>query len=434
MSKKIIIHAGPGKTGTSAIQAWLCQHQNELKNNKILYPNHDVGKHEVSSGNFKSILKCQQGNWSIDDTKLNKLVDNFHESNYEVLLLSSEHFYNLIEDFNKLIPQAEFLIYFRNPVEILESNYNQGVKRHGFSHKFNPPTRITAGHFERFSSLLNLLGSTKLHVRSYETACNNEGGVVKDFVSSLGFNVNINKKRINSSYTLEALELKRLLNNYKLGNTIDHRIDKLLQGYVKGVSQYSLIAPELYKSLQQDCVKHLELLIQQYNVATLMPLLAEYKCRPQKNFFKQQATEEELNQVLDFIRISDVDVYNSIRSLLSKQVYSPSESIVLYNSLGLKTPAQTLSLVNDKPAEALIASLPIADINKSKVASKFAHYFEEQGDVRNAMKFLSSALSREPENTIYIDRFLALNDKIHSNKGRLSLFITKLISAFKNKK
>lgn len=434
MSKKIIIHAGPGKTGTSAIQAWLCQHQNELKNNKILYPNHDVGKHEVSSGNFKSILKCQQGNWSIDDTKLNKLVDNFHESNYEVLLLSSEHFYNLIEDFNKLIPQAEFLIYFRNPVEILESNYNQGVKRHGFSHKFNPPTRITAGHFERFSSLLNLLGSTKLHVRSYETACNNEGGVVKDFVSSLGFNVNINKKRINSSYTLEALELKRLLNNYKLGNTIDHRIDKLLQGYVKGVSQYSLIAPELYKTLQQDCVKHLELLIQQYNVATLMPLLAEYKCRPQKNFFKQQATEEELNQVLDFIRISDVDVYNSIRSLLSKQVYSPSESIVLYNSLGLKTPAQTLSLVNDKPAEALIASLPIADINKSKVASKFAHYFEEQGDVRNAMKFLSSALSREPENTIYIDRFLALNDKIHSNKGRLSLFITKLISAFKNKK
>lgn len=434
MSKKIIIHAGPGKTGTSAIQAWLCEHQSELKNNKIYYPEHEVGKNSVSSGNFKSILKCQQGNWSIDDTKLNKLVDNFHESNYEVLLLSSEHFYNLIEDFNKLIPQAEFLIYFRNPVEILESNYNQGVKRHGFSHKFNPPTRITAGHFERFSSLLNLLGSTKLHVRSYETACNNEGGVVKDFVSSLGFNVNINKKRINSSYTLEALELKRLLNNYKLGNTIDHRIDKLLQGYVKGVSQYSFIAPELYKSLQEDCVKHLELLIQQYNVATLMPLLAEYKCRPQKNFFKQQATEEELNQVLDFIRISDVDVYNSIRSLLSKQVYSPSESIVLYNSLGLKTPAQTLSLVNDKPAEALIASLPIADINKSKVASKFAHYFEEQGDVRNAMKFLSSALSREPENTIYIDRFLALNDKIHSNKGRLSLFITKLISAFKNKK
>ena len=37
-----------------------------------------------------------------------------------------------------------------------------------------------------------------------------------------------------------------------------------------------------------------------------MPLLAEYKCRPQKNFFKQQATEEELNHPLHGVKLAQI--------------------------------------------------------------------------------------------------------------------------------
>ena len=48
--KNIYFHIGPGKTGTSAIQAWLQSNQAWLKKNSVLYPEHELDINNVSSG------------------------------------------------------------------------------------------------------------------------------------------------------------------------------------------------------------------------------------------------------------------------------------------------------------------------------------------------------------------------------------------------
>ncbi len=53
----IIIHIGPPKTGTSAIQKWLKDHTDDLKQCGVYYPEHLEDSNGVSSGNLLSIFE-----------------------------------------------------------------------------------------------------------------------------------------------------------------------------------------------------------------------------------------------------------------------------------------------------------------------------------------------------------------------------------------
>ncbi|GAP74584.1 hypothetical protein W04_1100 [Pseudoalteromonas sp. SW0106-04] len=395
LKKKIIIHAGPGKTGTSAIQSWLSSNIELLKSHGIHYPAHEVDSNSVSSGNLLKVLKSDGKHWVVDEVKLKQLVSAFESSKCEVLLLSSEHFYSVIEELHRMLPEAKFLLYFRNPVDMLESNYNQGVKRHGFTHKFSPPEKIGTGYLERFKSLLSLLGTNHLFVRSYDLANQFDGGVVEDFLSFLGLDVKPERKKINASYTLEALELKRQLNVFELEPLDARELDKLLQGYNQGLVGYSLFSESQYLTLQQSCHEQLRELFRKYDLHSLQKSLSVYQSPPDKNFVSQYVSKERLSEVVDYIYKNDQCLFENIHNELASLLYNPLRSSDIYHCFNV-TPPSPPPLLLDRMVEQVVSSLPIAEENKSKVAVRMAHYFLGELDFTRAIKFLSVAINMEP--------------------------------------
>jgi arsenate reductase-like glutaredoxin family protein len=144
--KRVVVHTGPGKTGSSAIQAWLLKNSHFLEARGVYYPKHDILKNQISSGHLQEILnKNEKGEWKVEPKKIARLLNTFHQSDCHTLLLSSEYFFHKIVEIQKYIPNAEFIAYIRNPVELIESNY-KGVKRHTKINRFYPPQALD-GYF-----------------------------------------------------------------------------------------------------------------------------------------------------------------------------------------------------------------------------------------------------------------------------------------------
>ncbi|MFT4941694.1 MAG: hypothetical protein ACI88A_004764, partial [Paraglaciecola sp.] len=130
--KKIFIHIGPPKTGSSAIQNWLCNNADYLSRQGIYYPTHDSDVNKISSGNVLSIYDRQEDkSLEFNESKVTELLERFNNGDWHTLLLSSEYFYNNCEELSKIFQDAIFIAYIRSPLEFLESTYNQSVKRHG---------------------------------------------------------------------------------------------------------------------------------------------------------------------------------------------------------------------------------------------------------------------------------------------------------------
>jgi len=130
--KKILLHIGHGKTGSSAIQAALARNQGLLRAAGILYPDHvavdQARRGEVTSGNLDTenwfegqvipIARAAQGCGTIVFSNEN-LFHRFDE------FLDRHGTYESEFDF-------EIILFVREPFEKLNSAYQQSVKRRGF--------------------------------------------------------------------------------------------------------------------------------------------------------------------------------------------------------------------------------------------------------------------------------------------------------------
>ncbi|XQF90874.1 sulfotransferase [Pseudoalteromonas espejiana] len=128
---KTIIHIGPPKTGTSAIQKWLKDHASYLLSKGVYYPEHQQDSNGISSGNFLSVFSAHNGDYVFNPKKLQDIITKAQAANCSTLLLSSEFFFSRLPALIKAIPDAQFIAYVRNPAQLHESHYNQSVKRHG---------------------------------------------------------------------------------------------------------------------------------------------------------------------------------------------------------------------------------------------------------------------------------------------------------------
>lgn len=135
MTVKVLIHIGPPKSGTSAIQYSLQQNRQKLAANGIYYPKHLTDVNGISSGNLSSIYDVSIKGRSINTAKVSTLLVKCAELNMHTLVLSSEFFFERITEIVAVLPQAKFIAYIRNPLDSFESLYNQSVKRH---HKVQP--------------------------------------------------------------------------------------------------------------------------------------------------------------------------------------------------------------------------------------------------------------------------------------------------------
>ncbi len=131
--KKVILHIGHGKTGSSAIQAVLARNQALLGQAGILYPDHamidQARQGAVTSGNL------DPENWFEGQV----IPVARAAEGYDAILFSNENLFHRFDEF--LERQAayadefafEIILFVREPFEKLNSAYQQLVKRSGLS-------------------------------------------------------------------------------------------------------------------------------------------------------------------------------------------------------------------------------------------------------------------------------------------------------------
>lgn len=318
LNKEIYIHVGPPKTGTSAVQKWLSSNQSFLKKQGVFYPSHSVDANGVSSGNVKSVYDIDENKQlCLNKVRLTNLIDTFHKSEYSILLLSSEFFFREMNVLKLHIPNAKFIAYVRNPMEIRESSYNQSVKRHFKLEKINPGRSKRLPYMDRLVEFTATYSAKYLCVRLYGERYFERKNIVADLLSVIGIEVNIKLPVVNNSYQFEALEFKRWFNQFHLED-YQVLVDRALQGFTEGSSHYSLI-PE--KQYIDDCTYYagvLESYAEELKTFNLEPLVAEIRSASLKPYFTQELSDSDFSSVCQYLQKTlQADYY-----LLTKKIMS----------------------------------------------------------------------------------------------------------------
>lgn len=263
---QVYLHIGMPKTGTSALQQFLLLNRERLSEQGIHYPEHDLGGNGISSGNGEMLVHIAE-NHGVDKAKnyLNRLKA---EAGHHGLLLSSEFFFNYPELMHEICPEASIILYYRNPITLLESSYNQAVKRLGQVYSFSRMLRSVLYSKDPFYTgkialkWRDLYGNKNILFRVYESSQFIGQDIYDDFLGCLecveSKDFNRLKEKVNVSYSPAALEIKRSLNGVmndsmrEFQRTIDVELQRISNQYSSsGGSQFSLYSEDELAAAQE---------------------------------------------------------------------------------------------------------------------------------------------------------------------------------------
>ncbi|MFD2632092.1 hypothetical protein [Idiomarina piscisalsi] len=243
---KVVLHIGAPKTGTSAIQFFLNENRKRLQKHGFYYPEHNFDSNNVSGGHAEFGSMLQEGQLEEAAQKLEQWLQEAQARGCQ-LLLSSEAMYRYFDSVTSLFEghELQVLAYYRHPLESLVSNHNQSIKRHYSTmtlSEFLTKQGIVNNpgiNGQRFFDWKRALGDNSISIRPYFQSAFYQGRIEYDFLQRLGISgwslrrFKLHKKKINTSYTAGALELKRLLNGLldKDRSYENVTIDRALQKY-----------------------------------------------------------------------------------------------------------------------------------------------------------------------------------------------------------
>lgn len=227
--KKIFIHIGMPKTGTTALQGFFYLNKNKLNEYDILYPIEwggiPGGKYKLTDGNIGPFYE----NVSMsNEEKASGIMKLMNENNS--ILLSTERIWlrPIGTDFLKALKKRAgkeveiiLIVYLRRQIEYLESQYKQSIKHRKFTgsiwdfyHKNKMDELLDCksilGKFEE------IVGRNNLIVRVYEKEQFIGESIFSDFLYCLGIK-DVDKftkpsEYANVSLDNTTLELKKMLN------------------------------------------------------------------------------------------------------------------------------------------------------------------------------------------------------------------------------
>lgn len=243
---QVIIHIGSPKTGSSAIQKYMLENRKALLQLGIFYPQHGLDENGISGGHSNIGRHLIEGNIQGAQELLHEYLEQAKRENCS-LFLSAESFYIRAEEFTELTKNIDYRIicFLRNPLESIYSNYNQGIKRNNSTFRLEVMCKRLAGKPGDFFSgkiiekWAELHGEEKLTVIEYAQDRFRETSIQQTLLQAIGFDrqsldayLPFDTKFINNSYTLAALELKRMI-NFVIDSEqkkLNHQIDWFLQG------------------------------------------------------------------------------------------------------------------------------------------------------------------------------------------------------------
>ena len=253
MKKKLYLHIGANKTGSSAIQLFLVKNREKLEETGYCYPKY--GELHNAHYNISSAFGCGPSVEGVDFKTLSKKL--YDECGQNSCILSSEYFitaknaegiYNsLSKDFD-----IEVIVYLRRHDLWYESLYNQAVKTVA-----NPPWGKGIESYLNFQwkkggqtfdylqiiKIWNAFEDMKLTVRPYEKESFLNGDIFEDFMEAIGiskpdvFDTNVGV--INESIPLEYLDLVDSVNRSEALSVIEkNRIIRAVKKIEQGKSKF----------------------------------------------------------------------------------------------------------------------------------------------------------------------------------------------------
>ncbi|MBU2877775.1 hypothetical protein [Aliiglaciecola lipolytica] len=311
MNKTILIHIGPPKSGTSAVQKALSNNRDLLLQHGVDYPEHEIGPNGISSGNLTSILDLDQdGKWNVSRSKVSDLLERFKLSEAHTLLLSSEYFFYLTNEIAELIPNAKLIAYIRCPLETFESSYNQSVKRHMRTTPVEFGKNLHLTTLNLLTEAVEKLGRKRFILRAYLSS--RDYDLIEDFCSAVNLpSLKSSKSNTNSSYTFDALEFKRWLNQFNL-EEIDGAIDQALQAYDGGDKQFSLLPESLFNRYQKQSLDNTRDFVHQYKVVNGKALISFLKNRQSKPYHEQNISRCNVKEICQYFIEHHPQVFDDI--------------------------------------------------------------------------------------------------------------------------
>lgn len=234
MKKKLIVHVGTPKTGTSFLQSLCIANYSKLLDAGILYPGiesgHFVEKANISinASHILALFFTKDNKNAICD-KLTIEIERVFNFNANTVLISDEtliaynpHGYTngyifecLAFVCKKLNIDLSFIGYYREPSKYLPSHWAQIVRKH--KRTTTLLEFVEKEYIPYWQNLINLHSSYQIvSIYSYDKELKSEGGLSASFFNALGVNINaltpLKQNKVNSSLSLNCLTAIRLLN------------------------------------------------------------------------------------------------------------------------------------------------------------------------------------------------------------------------------
>jgi hypothetical protein len=274
MKRKVVLHIGLPKTGSTAIQTFLSRNQSSLLESSIDYlpiSQFEEGrKGVIASGNGAHLARAMLNSkdeaflpW--DDARAQAaFLAAAERSDAETLLLSSELFALATpEGWSRLlatVDQADLdlsiVAVVRNHCDFLSSSYIQAVKRHRI---VQPPPAFIRDFIQHnqylrygafFRDLKARLG-TQISLLSFDAAFVH-GGLIQDFLSALGpLGENTPKEiaRINISPTPEEVAFLRVCNRYGPRMNFSDVLARVAPGGEPRSPAWTVVGPQLAEEI-----------------------------------------------------------------------------------------------------------------------------------------------------------------------------------------
>jgi hypothetical protein len=270
MTRKLTLHIGVPKTGSTALQLFLDANRDVLREEYgLLYP-----KAAARAGGHHDIAFLLHGTYPEWATRQEKSLESLWselmseaEAHDGDIILSSENFYLFPEPtiLAQMLRNSEafedmavnVLAYVRPQEELVETWYNQTVKAQGSSATFDECLEEYRELWD-FNSELNkwadAFGQESITVRIYRGGTGIGWDIREDFLSHFSLenhSFHFSKKRPNTNLNRDVLEFQRVMNRLPLTSPEKRRFHKQLIELTKRTSNLNIFDSTAFLSDEQ---------------------------------------------------------------------------------------------------------------------------------------------------------------------------------------
>lgn len=196
--RKIYIHIGIGKTGTSAIQKFLFENRSRLFNSGILLPSQGLSVQNNNQGHHGlAILKVDIPD-QITQKLYHGLVSNILSENQRSIIISSENFCYCRQEYVKYVRDAfknfdvRIILFVREQLKLIESTYLWWQKEgDDYKYNINDFFEATKGAFDYLWLIENwqvFFGKSNIDVKVYDRKLYGDD-IIEYFFSGFDFDV-----------------------------------------------------------------------------------------------------------------------------------------------------------------------------------------------------------------------------------------------------